>query len=259
MLKPRASTSSANRVLPLSAPMRARSLQTGRPRLGSFEWFGRRGCLRAPRGVHRAAAVGPGAARELARELQPRQLVADGRAGSESFTGPAIYLEGGGSGAESKAMLRQGMGEFLRELGSRARAKCLSWRIVACGGPDRAFQAFRVSVMRGDAWVSVLLVDAESLLSTAARRHLTKREGWDLHFVSERNVQLMVQAMETWIVADPTAVAAYYGNSFAGNVLPGPGSDLEAMARLKSKDCYLVQQGGRKSASAGRSVTGVRS
>ena len=154
MLKPRASTSSANRVLPLSAPMRARSLQTGRPRLGSFEWFGRRGCLRAPRGVHRAAAVGPGAARELARELQPRQLVADGRAGSESLTGPAIYLEGGGSGAESKAMLRQGMGNFLRELGSRARAKCLSWRIVACGGRDRAFQAFRDSVMPGDAWVA---------------------------------------------------------------------------------------------------------
>ena len=106
---------------------------------------------------------------------------------------------------------------------------------------------------------SVLLVDAESLLSTAPRRHLTKREGWDHRFVSERNVQRMVQAMETWIVADPTAVAAYYGNSFAGNVLPGPGSDLEAMARIKSKDCYLVQQGGRKSASAGRSVTGVRS
>ena len=143
----------------------------------------------------------------------------------------AIYLEGGGNGAESKALLRRGMGEFLRELRSRARAKSLRWKIVACGGRDRAFQAFRDSVLRGDTSVSVLLVDAEGPLSTAPKRHLAEREGWDLRFVSEREVQLMVQAMETWIVADPTAVAAYYGSDFAGNVLPGPDSDLEALDR----------------------------
>lgn len=144
--------------------------------------------------------------------------------------GLAIYLEGGGNGAQSKAMLRQGMGEFLRELRSRARAKSLRWKIVACGGRDRAFQAFRDSVLRRDASVSVLVVDAEGPLSTAPRRHLAARDGWDFRFSSERGVQLMVQAMETWIVADPNALAAYYGTDFASNVLPRPGSNLEAVA-----------------------------
>ena len=41
----------------------------------------------------------------------------------------------------------------------------------------------------------------------------------------------MVQTMETWLVADPTALAAYYGKSFAGNVLPKPSSDLETLDR----------------------------
>ena len=128
------------------------------------------------------------------------------------------------------------MGEFLRELRSRARAKSLGRKIVACGGRDRAFQAFRNTVLRGDASVSVLLVDAEAPLSSAPRRHLSEQEGWDLGIVSERRVQLMVQTMETWLVADPTALAAYYVKSFAGDVLPKPGSDLEAL------DCDGIQR-----------------
>ena len=49
----------------------------------------------------------------------------------------------------------------------------------------------------------------------------------------DSTVQLMVQTMETWIVADPAALVAYFGQNFAHNSLPGPDADLEAMDRVQ--------------------------
>lgn len=143
----------------------------------------------------------------------------------------AIYLEGGGSGAQSKATLRQGMGEFLFELRELARNKRLHWKIVACGGRGQAFRMFRNSVRQSDGSVSVLLVDSEGPLLIAPQRHLRQRDGWDLGFACESAVQLMVQTMETWIVADATALASYYGPNFACNAIPGLGADLEGLDR----------------------------
>ena len=123
------------------------------------------------------------------------------------------------------------MGRFLLEVRNLARAKRLNWKIVACGGRDQAFERFRDSITDEDTSVSVLLVDAEGPLNTPPRKHLAQRDGWDLGFASERDVQLMVQAMETWILADSVVLAQYYGNGFDGNALPGPGTDLEALDR----------------------------
>lgn len=59
---------------------------------------------------------------------------------------------------------------------------------------------------------------------TAASRaaHLRDRpgDGWDLAGVLEDHIHLMVQAMEAWIVADPEALAEYYGRGFRKNALP---------------------------------------
>ena len=38
--------------------------------------------------------------------------------------------------------------------------------------------------------------------------------------ISEDSVHLMVQTMEAWIVADPDALAAYYGQGFRASALP---------------------------------------
>lgn len=149
------------------------------------------------------------------------------------MTGLAIYLEGGGNAAGSKAKLRQGMSRFLREPCDLARARRLRWKIVACGGRDQAMRWFRNSVRHGGGWVSVLLVDAEGPLRTSPRQHLSARDGWDLRSVRGSTVQLMVQTMETWIVADPAALVAYFGQNFAHNSLPGPDADLEAMDRVQ--------------------------
>ena len=149
------------------------------------------------------------------------------------MNGLAIYLEGGGSGKESKAKLRQGMGEFLCELRDLARDRCVTWKIVACGGRDQAFDRFQNTAGEADGSASVLLVDAEGPVCATARQHLRQRDGWNLDFTSECKVHLMVQAMETWIIADPDALADYYGNNFARTALPGPGESLEALDRAK--------------------------
>jgi hypothetical protein len=72
----------------------------------------------------------------------------------------------------------------------------------------------------GDDTIVALLVDAEEAVNGPARAHLQSRERWDLKSDPDDVVHLMVQAMEAWIVADPDALAAYYGQKFRRNALP---------------------------------------
>lgn len=132
----------------------------------------------------------------------------------------AIYMEGGGEGRNSQAALRRGMDGFLRRLKDAARAKSWRWRIVCCGPRGEALRGFREAVTRGDDAVTVLLVDAEGPVQRPCRDHLRRRDRWDMAFAEDDAVHLMVQTMETWIVADPTGLAAYYGRGFSENALP---------------------------------------
>jgi hypothetical protein len=132
----------------------------------------------------------------------------------------AIYLEGGGGGKDSKATLRVGLEAFLSPLKDAIRAKAWKWRLVCCGGRNAAFDGFQNAVRNGDDTIVALLVDAEGPLNGPARAHLQFRDHWDLKSCSDDVIHLMVQAMEAWVVADPDALAAYYGQKFRNNALP---------------------------------------
>ena len=136
------------------------------------------------------------------------------------MSGIAIYMEGGGTGRENRAALRQGMDAFLQSLKEAFRSKALRWKLVCCGPRDEAFRGFRNAVNNSDNAVNVLLVDAEESVSRSPRDHLQGRDNWDLSFAEEDSVHLMVQAMEAWIVADPVALAEYYGQGFVERQLP---------------------------------------
>ncbi|MET0795268.1 MAG: hypothetical protein ABW061_27360, partial [Polyangiaceae bacterium] len=58
------------------------------------------------------------------------------------MNGIAIYVEGGGNTAATRAVLRQGLTEFLAPLRDLARAKKRSFKIVLCGSRQEAFKAF---------------------------------------------------------------------------------------------------------------------
>ena len=134
--------------------------------------------------------------------------------------GIAIYMEGGGEKQGGKIELRRGMNSFLETLRDAARSKELHWKLVPCGNRNAAFQAFRNAVSTRKDFFVVLLVDAEAPASTGSRQHLALRDDWNLHFAKNEAVHLMVQVMETWIIADANALATYYGQGFRRNVLP---------------------------------------
>lgn len=137
-----------------------------------------------------------------------------------------IYMEGGGSTARTQAKLRIGMDMFLREIKDAAREKRWRWKLVCCGGRDEAFDKFKNSLAADPPGIVVMLVDAEGPVNTSPHAHLYERDGWDLNGVDEDQVHLMVQAMETWIIADKNALSAYYGQRFRASALP-PRQNLE--------------------------------
>jgi len=135
-----------------------------------------------------------------------------------------IYLEGGGDTKEQKGQLRQGMDAFLKSAKDRFREKRWGWKLVACGGRQEAFDSFiwaRNQAKTGE--IVILLVDSEAPVTATCRAdHLRQRQGdgWDLSGVPDNHIHLMVQSMEAWIVADPEALEAYYGQGFQRNALP---------------------------------------
>lgn len=136
-----------------------------------------------------------------------------------SLTRLTIFMEGGGRG--NRRHLRLGMAAFLRPLAEAARGKSLPLIVVPCGSRESTFRRFRDSVNDTDPHErQILLVDSETPVTLPARAHLRETDGWNLSFALEHTVHLMVQVMETWIVADPKAVARYYGQGFNVRRLP---------------------------------------
>lgn len=144
----------------------------------------------------------------------------------------AIYVEGGGDTAQQKAELRVGFDELLRHQKQAARNKRLGWKLVPTGSRNNAYQSFMAAVQRSNSsTVCVLLVDSEAGLAAETKGmadvnaqvrkvHLTKRDGWDLSEAAPQQIHLMVQCMETWIVADPGALGTFYGKGFHARSLP---------------------------------------
>ena len=139
-------------------------------------------------------------------------------------------MEGGGDDDERQAALRTGMESFLTRglAGGEVRP-----RVIPCGGRNGALARFRRAVEVRKNATAVLLVDSEQQVTAAtAREHLRQRrlDKWDLSFASEDRVHLMIQVMETWIVADTKALALYYGEGFDKNELPET-DDLETVSK----------------------------
>ena len=140
-------------------------------------------------------------------------------------------MEGGGEGLGRRAILRDGMDIFLGRLKAATLARLWRWNLVPCGSRGDAFKAFRRAVRGGKGGVIVLLVDSEDPVKAATfREHLERRDRWTFEFASGDSddwLHLMVRTMETWIVADRTALKDYYGNGLDESELPGL-DDLEA-------------------------------
>lgn len=153
-----------------------------------------------------------------------------------------LYVEGP-QDVHSAKKLRTGMSAFLCSLRDEARRQRAQWTVVACGHRQDAYRDFKNGQTRYPGAFNVLLVDSEGPFGGSPRAYLAAADRWELSGIPEEQVHLMVQAMEAWFIADPEALAAYYGQGFAGNALPAsrnveevPKDDLVPALKRATRD-----------------------
>ncbi len=108
----------------------------------------------------------------------------------------------------------------------------MRWNLVMCGSRSETCERFLGEMSSSLDEFPVLLVDSDAEVNKAPKAHLAEMTGsaWAWDQALEEQVHLMVQTMETWLVADVEALRAYYGRHFKSNVLPKR-QDLEKLPK----------------------------
>jgi hypothetical protein len=125
-----------------------------------------------------------------------------------------IYVEGGGQGKHLKSRCREGFREFFRKAGLEGHMP----RIKACGSRNDTLDDFRGALrLAGPAEKPLLLVDSEDPVKSNGTpwQHLCNRDGWERpNNAQDNQAHLMVQCMESWFLADVSALAMFFGAGF---------------------------------------------
>ncbi|MBW4645774.1 MAG: DUF4276 family protein [Goleter apudmare HA4340-LM2] len=133
-----------------------------------------------------------------------------------------IYIEGGGDGKNTKALIRQGFSQFCKYLVELAKTQKIHWDIIICGSRNNALRDFKNALTSHPDAFNVLLVDAEAPVTIQSPwGHLKIRDNWDIPSgVDDSHCHLMVQAMEAWLIADIETLKKFYGQGFRENAIP---------------------------------------
>jgi hypothetical protein len=135
-----------------------------------------------------------------------------------------VYVEGGAQdSALERSLCRQA---FSRFFSADPLLKGRLPRTVPCGGRKAAYDAFLTEVQNPKPGVlALLLVDSEIGVAkgNTVWGHLKTRPGdeWDKpQGVTDDQVFLMVQVMETWFIADRDAMKLFFGADFRHASIP---------------------------------------
>jgi hypothetical protein len=140
-----------------------------------------------------------------------------------------LYVEGGGDSDATHTELRQAFTTLLKAAGVQKLP-----RVVACGGGPSTLDDFKNAVERsGSTERAFVLVDSESAVTEgdSVWAHLDKEYGWKKPPEAEESTAfLMIQCMETWLIADLDAVIEYFKPHFnRKSIAAWP--DLEAVPK----------------------------
>jgi hypothetical protein len=135
-----------------------------------------------------------------------------------------LYVEGGArDSALERSLCRQA---FSRFFSADPRLKGNLPRTVPCGGRKAAYDAFVTEVRNASpAVLPLLLVDSEIGVTGGQTvwEHLKSRPGdeWEKpEGVTNGQAFLMVQVMETWLIADREAMERFFGANFRQAAIP---------------------------------------
>ena len=122
-----------------------------------------------------------------------------------------LYIEGGGDNRRLAAQFREGWTRFLAAAGLSGRMP----RVVRGGSREQTFKQFTTEVAGPrPGTLPLLLVDSEVPVAAehSVWEHLHAHDRWPRPAsAGGDDAFLMVQAMETWFLADRNAMRAYFG------------------------------------------------
>ena len=148
----------------------------------------------------------------------------------------SLYIEGGGDSKEQHIRCRAGFHKLLEKAGFSGRMP----RIIPGGGRDATFDRFYTACrVSNEGETPMLLVDSEDTLvreNISAWQHLKNREeSWVRPQGSlDDQFQMMVTCMETWIMADHSALSSFFGSDLNQN-------PLLSVLELEKRDRHAVQ------------------
>ena len=127
-----------------------------------------------------------------------------------------LFVEGSGNTRASRAACRTGFRKFIENAGLAGDMP----QIVPSGSRGNAYNDFRTACAAGES--AMLLVDAESPVTAQSPwQHLNQSDGWNAPpGAADHQCHLMVQAMESWFLADVPALQSFYGQGFRPQDLP---------------------------------------
>lgn len=130
-----------------------------------------------------------------------------------------IYVEGGGNLGALRSECRRGFSEFFRKFIPPGKQP----KVIACGSRSEALRDFRTALNTYPDEHILLLIDAEAPVAQGQSvwAHLRQRDQWEPpNGATEENTHLMVQCMESWLLADIEALSRYFGQGFQASALP---------------------------------------
>ena len=128
---------------------------------------------------------------------------------------------------EGHSNLRPGFHKIFEPHVNHARRQRIRFKLIAGGSRTEAVKDFLRSCRSRPSNVNVLLIDSEGPVpdTVSAIQSLRAQRFWDKSVVCDDDqVNLMVQAMEAWFIADPQALINHFGQDFNINALPSPQS-----------------------------------